>query len=221
MELVLPYQKMVCASFGAFRIRQLGVVPARRRPNSLGSHRERIPQRRLQRQDDWSGITAFTRAAGIKESNILVSNCNIHYQITTSVCIYGILTRNKFIKHALRLLLPLIFAGQCLPYRTPAVVSQHIWTPFSTVHIFDQRNILMETFVTFIGDGSSVFRKKKIQMGMQKMKFQRHVTRPCMMKLAPAKFHCNFPLFHCLETFCRRFQMPSRLFFSLGLRIVV
>jgi hypothetical protein len=58
-------------------------------------------------------------------------------------------------------------------------------------------------------------------MGMQKMKFQRRVTHPCMMKLAPAKFHCNFPLFHCLETFCRPFHMPSRLFFNLGLRIVV
>jgi hypothetical protein len=58
-------------------------------------------------------------------------------------------------------------------------------------------------------------------MRMQKMKFQRRVTHPCMMKLAPAQFHCNFPLFHCLETSCRRFQMPSRIFFSLGLRIVV
>jgi len=78
----------------------------------------------------------------------------------------------------------------------------------------------METFVIFIGDGSIVFREK-MQMGMQEMKFQGRVTHPCMMKLAPAQFHCNFPLFYCLETFCRRFEMPPRLFFSLGLRIVL
>jgi hypothetical protein len=78
----------------------------------------------------------------------------------------------------------------------------------------------MEIFAILIGVGSSVFRKK-IQMEMQKMKFERRVIHPCMMELAPAQFHSNFPLFHCLETFCRRFQMPSRLLFNLGLRIVV
>ena len=35
----------------------------------------------------------------------------------------------------------------------------------------------------------------------------------CMMKLAPVQFHCNFPIFYCLESFCRSIQMPSRLFF--------
>ena len=35
----------------------------------------------------------------------------------------------------------------------------------------------------------------------------------CKTKLAPAQFHCNFPIFRCLERFCRRIQMPSRLFF--------
>ena len=73
---------------------------------------------------------------------------------------YGILTRKKFIKHSFRLLLPLTFARWCLPYKTPAVVSQHVWTPFSAVRVFNLRCILMEPFAMFIGDGSHVFRGK-------------------------------------------------------------
>jgi len=30
-----------------------------------------------------------------------------------------------------------------------------------------------------------------------------------MMKLDLAQFRCNFHLFHCQESFCRSFQMPS------------
>ena len=41
-----------------------------------------------------------------------------------SVSIYGILTTKKFIKQSLCVLLPLIFASWCLPYKFPAVVSQ-------------------------------------------------------------------------------------------------
>jgi len=43
---------------------------------------------------------------------------------------------------------------------SPAVVSQKIWTPFSTVPLFNLGNILMEPFAMFFGDGSHVFREK-------------------------------------------------------------
>lgn len=47
---------------------------------------------------------------------------------------YGIPTTKQFVvKHSLRLLLPLVLANWCFPCRAPAVVSQHIWTPFSNV----------------------------------------------------------------------------------------
>ena len=76
------------------------------------------------------------------------------------VSICSILTRKKIIKHSLHLLLPLIFATCCSPYKTPKVISQHTWTPSSTVLLFNLGNILMEAITMFIGDGSHVFRKK-------------------------------------------------------------
>jgi hypothetical protein len=39
------------------------------------------------------------------------------------------------IKHSVRLILPLIFASWCLPFTTPAVASQNIWTPFSILEV--------------------------------------------------------------------------------------
>jgi len=59
----------------------------------------------------------------------LVLNYNTHCQIIKNVSTYGILTTQKVIKLSLFLLLPLIFASRCLPYKTPTAVSQHIWTP--------------------------------------------------------------------------------------------
>jgi hypothetical protein len=35
--------------------------------------------------------------------------------------------------------------------------------------------------------------------------------KQCTMKIAPAEFHCSFPLFCCPESFCKRFQIPLRL----------
>ena len=67
-----------------------------------------------------------------------------------SVSIYGILTTKKFIKHSLHVLLPLIFANWCLCYKIPAVVSQHIWTAFSTIPLFNLGNILIKPFTMFI-----------------------------------------------------------------------
>ena len=49
----------------------------------------------------------------------------------------------------------------CLPpYKTPAVVSQHVWTPSSTIQVVDLGNILMEPIAKFIGHGYHVFRKE-------------------------------------------------------------
>ena len=121
--------------------------------------------------------------------------------------------QKKFIKHSLHCPLLLIFASWCLPCETPALFSQHTWTPFSAVPLSNLGNILMELSAMFIGEVSHVFRKK-ILMGTQKMvRMTCYTPRHRMMKLAAAQFHCNFPLCHCLESFLRRFQMPSRLSF--------
>jgi hypothetical protein len=98
--------------------------------------------------------------------------------------------------------------------KNPAAVGQHIWTPFPSVPIFHSGNILKEPFAMFIGDGSHVFRGKKILNGTatNTVSMPRDSPQHCMLKLALAQFHCDFPLLHCLESFCKRFQMPYRLF---------
>lgn len=64
---------------------------------------------------------------------MLVSNYNIQYQIM-DVSIISTPTRKKFIKHSLHCLLLFIFASLCLHYKTPGLVSQHIWTPLLFHH---------------------------------------------------------------------------------------
>jgi len=66
--------------------------------------------------------------------------------------------------------LPLIFASWCLPDKNPAVVSQHIWHPFSTVPLSHSGNVPMELFT--IWTRLPCLQGKKFHMGMQKMKFQ-------------------------------------------------
>ena len=67
------------------------------------------------------------------------------------VSIYSILTtKKKIIKHLLRVLLALIFANLCLPCKITAVLSQHIWTAFSTIPFFSLGNILIKPFAMFI-----------------------------------------------------------------------
>jgi len=46
-----------------------------------------------------------------------------------SVPMYSIITTKKSIKHPVRLLFHLTFASWCLPYKTPAAISQYIWAP--------------------------------------------------------------------------------------------
>jgi hypothetical protein len=67
--------------------------------------------------------------------------------------------------------MPFIFTSWCRPLKKPAVVSRHIWTPFSTIPLFYLGHVLVESFAVFIVDSCHVF-KKEIQMSMQKMKFQ-------------------------------------------------
>ena len=43
--------------------------------------------------------------------------------------VYGIITTKKSIKHPLCLLFHLTFTSWSLPYKTPAVTSQYMWTP--------------------------------------------------------------------------------------------
>lgn len=81
-------------------------------------------------------------------------------KIMSNVSGYGILTtKNFFIKHSLRL----VFASWRPRNMTPAVVSQHIWAPFSTIPLSHVGNVLTELFAMFVGDGSHVF-MKNIQM---------------------------------------------------------
>jgi hypothetical protein len=87
------------------------------------------------------------------------SSYNIQYQYE-NVPVNSTLPRKKFFKHALQLLLPFILAGWCLHYKTPALASQHIWTPFFTLPLFNLKNILMEPCAMFIRDDCHVFRKK-------------------------------------------------------------
>jgi len=71
---------------------------------------------------------------------------------------YSILTTDKLIKHSVRLLLS--HFRQLVSPLTPAVVSLHIWTPFSTAPLFNLGNILVEPFAMYIGHNSHVFWEK-------------------------------------------------------------
>ena len=55
--------------------------------------------------------------------------------------------------------------------------------------------------------------RKKIQWESRKWSFNDVLHPIALYKFAPAHFHCNFPLFYCLESPCRYFQMPPRLSF--------
>jgi len=106
-----------------------------------------------------------------KKNTILVFDYNIQCQIMNSASIYSIITTKKSIKHPLCLLFHLTFASWCLPYKIPAVISQYIWPPISTVPHFHLGDFLMENFAMLIAHGSHLFRNK-IRMGMRKMKVQ-------------------------------------------------
>jgi len=144
------------------------------------------------------------KATFLIKSNILVSNYIIQYQILNNVSMHGILTRKKVIKTSLLLLLvPLIFFSSCLPYKTPAAVSQNICFILSkylhsifhctTIHFGKYRDGNFH----HVHHGRLVrFGNKKIQMGKQ-TEFSITCFTPlhCMMKLAHAQFQCNFSLF--------------------------
>lgn len=57
------------------------------------------------------------------------------------------------------------------PFKNRAVVSQHIWTPFSTVPLFRLEHVLLEP-LPYSLETARLFSAKQIQMAMQKMKFQ-------------------------------------------------
>jgi hypothetical protein len=53
------------------------------------------------------------------------------------------------------------------PYKTAAAVSQHVWTPSSTVQVVDLGNIVMEPIAKFIGHSYHVFRERKLNGGAE------------------------------------------------------
>ena len=56
-----------------------------------------------------------------------------------------------------------------------AVVSQHRYTPSTLISRLHHRDILVKVFAMFIADCTKVF-WKEVQMGVEEMNFQRHVT---------------------------------------------
>jgi len=111
-------------------------------------------------------------------------------------------------------LLPLIFTGWFLLHMTPSAVSQSICTQFSTVSLFNLGNARMEHFAMLICDDCHVLGKKsKKECLKNEVPMTVYTPLHCMMKLATAIFHCDFPLFHGLESFCRHFHMSPRLYF--------
>jgi len=99
-------------------------------------------------------------------------------------------------------------------FKNPAAFSQHIWTPFSTVPLFHLGHAVMEHFAIFIADSYLVFKKTNPNGSAEnEVSVTRDTPKQCWTKIAPAKFCCIFPLFHCLEFFCERFQVPLRLLF--------
>ena len=126
----------------------------------------------------------------------MISNYNMYCQIISYISIYGTLITIKSIKHSLRLLLPLIYASCCLPCKTPAVVSEHIGKPFSTMPLFSLGSILMKPFTMFMGDGSHVFRQKDPNENTEnEVSLTLYTPQHCIMILAPTQIHCNFPTF--------------------------
>ena len=94
----------------------------------------------------------------------------------------------------------------CLFYLS-AVVSPHMWAPFSTVPLCNMGSILMEPFAISIGDGSHVSGKKS-KWACRERSFN-DMLHP-MIKLAPTKFHYQFPVFllprKFLQSFSNAFQ---------------
>ena len=79
---------------------------------------------------------------------------------------------------------------------------------FSTVPPFNLGNILME-FLTCSSETVHVFSGKNSSGNAEnEVSVTCYTAWHLMMKLAPAQFRLSFPLFHGLESFCRR----SRVF---------
>ena len=139
---------------------------------------------------NWKGLPSKTTFV-TKKSNILAFNYNICCQIMNSAYIrYP--HYKKIIKHSLRLVLSLIFSGWCHHYKNPAAASQHIWTQFSAIPLFNLGS-MMKPFTMFYGDGCHVFREKHLNWNAEnEVSMTCYNPLHCMMKLAPAQFHCNF-----------------------------
>jgi hypothetical protein len=76
----------------------------------------------------------------------------------------------------------LIFASWCLRYETPAAVIQHILTPEGTFRNVHRRRLLCLQEKNPSGNAEN-----EIPIW--------YTPQHCVMKSAPAQFHCNFTLF--------------------------
>jgi hypothetical protein len=76
---------LVCASLGAFRIAWSRMDSPRRCPGTLCSHRDRIPQRSVERLVDRPWIASFAGASGVavpKSRSVILWQCTTGVQQT-------------------------------------------------------------------------------------------------------------------------------------------
>jgi len=129
------------------------------------------------------------------------------------------LQKQFIFKHLLHILLPVLFTSWCLHCKTPEVISQHIWTHYP-LYLFSIWEMFRWNLLSCSVGTNPMFSEEKIKMGMQKMKVTCHTRLHCMMKLGPAKFHHNFPLFHCLESLWT-FSNASQSLLSVAFNVVL
>jgi hypothetical protein len=104
------------------------------------------------------------------------------------------------------------------PCKRSEVISQHVWVPFAALSFFscgiypdgNYHSVRQRRLPYFPG-------KKKIQVGLQEMEFQRHVTPPRrgMWKVAPPRFLRRLLIFYFRPKVAARVlkRVPA---FSLG-----
>jgi hypothetical protein len=100
----------------------------------------------------------------IKKINILLKLLYTVQNVKTVcmyVCAVSYLEINKCnIRNWFYRLLSLVLFCWCLPYKRPAVISQHVWVPFTALCFFLSGYILMEPFTVLVREGSHISRKK-------------------------------------------------------------
>jgi hypothetical protein len=68
-----------------------------------------------------------------------------------------------------------VFGIWNIPLHRPTTDRKFSYIPFSPVPLFQERNVLVETFPIFVTDGTKIVRKE-IQVGVEEMYFEGHIT---------------------------------------------